>query len=397
MPTLGVITLVAHVAVGTLAVVVGAVALGSRKGRKLHVSASRVFIVSMGLASLVGAVLGSLKYETFWITFHAGVLGTTRVTSSVLAVHIHKRGPKRWFIAVTALNDLNAASLFGAGRYAATLPDARLFGFATEDYLFLFGMAAIAFAVDMILTLGNQVSNRHPIAQHLIRMCFGFFIAAGSAFTGPGASAFPQAVQNSGVLSLPELTIVLLTLFWLRKTLRRPRPMLANQLASASFPQQRIRSANVPGRSIWPTPLSKWILAQLQPNGAWSVFLVVRNGSNNVKQQKSALTDRATAMATLGLCPDRAVSKGGFRLASSDIAALPQVSYEPTAEVFETRCVHSQHENRRECIIFSAAVQRDERPFALDPGRLRDQAAPARKTLSAGISIWSYWEDLSRP
>jgi hypothetical protein len=56
-------------------------------------------------------------------------------------------------------------------------------------------------------------------------MCIGFFIAAGSAFTGPGASAFPEVVQRSGILSLPELTIVLLMLFWLWKTLRR-RPAL---------------------------------------------------------------------------------------------------------------------------------------------------------------------------
>jgi hypothetical protein len=60
-------------------------------------------------------------------------------------------------------------------------------------------------------------------------MCIGFFIAAGSAFTGPGASVFPDAVRNSGVLSLPELTIMLLMLFWLWKTLRQPRPLVVNQ------------------------------------------------------------------------------------------------------------------------------------------------------------------------
>ena len=51
-------------------------------------------------------------------------------------------------------------------------------------------------------------------------MCIGFFIAAGSAFTGPGASAFPEAVRDSGILSLPELIIVLLMFLWLWKTLR---------------------------------------------------------------------------------------------------------------------------------------------------------------------------------
>ncbi len=228
MPTLDVITLFAHVTLGTLAVIVGAIALGSRKGRKVHVSAGRIFVFSMGLASVLGAILGALKYETFWITFHAGILGATLVASGVLAVRIRAPGIKRWFIAVAGLNFLNAVALFGAGWYATTLPDARLFGFAAGDYFFLFGMAAIAFGGDVRMTFWTKISNRQRIAQHLLRMCIGFFIAAGSAFTGPGASAFPEVVQNSGILSLPELMIVLLMLFWLWKTLRKPRQMVAN-------------------------------------------------------------------------------------------------------------------------------------------------------------------------
>ena len=228
MPTLEVITLFAHVAFGTLAVVVGAVALGSRKGRKVHIGAGRVFVVSMGVASVLGAMLGALKYETFWITFHAGILGATLVTGGVMAVRIHTRVVKRWFTAVALLNALNAAALFLAGWYATTLPDARLFGFASADYFFLFGMAAIAFVGDVLMVFGARISHRHRIAQHLSRMCVGFFIAAGSAFTGPGASAFPEAVQNSGILSLPELTIMLLLLFWLWKTLRQRQPQTAH-------------------------------------------------------------------------------------------------------------------------------------------------------------------------
>lgn len=187
------------------------------------------FVGSMGAASLLGAVLGALRFETFWITVHAGILGATLVASGVLAIRFRAQGTKRWFVAVAGVNALNAAALFGAGWYATKLPDTRLFSFAAEDYLFLFGMAAIALGGDLRLTLGAHTTDRHRIAQHLIRMCIGFFIAAGSAFTGPGASAFPQALQNSGLLSLPELTIVVLMLFWIWKTLNRPGPMFANR------------------------------------------------------------------------------------------------------------------------------------------------------------------------
>lgn len=229
MPTPDIIALFAHVTLGTLAVIAGAIALGSRKGRNVHVGAGRVFVMSMGVSSVLGAILGALKFETFWITFHAGILGATLVASGVLAVRIRSRGAKSVFIAIAGLNFLNAVALFIAGWYATTLPDAHLYGFAAEDYFFLFGMAAIACVGDVRITFGTQISDRHRIAQHLLRMCIGFFIAAGSAFTGPGASVFPDAMRNSGVLSLPELTIMFLMLFWLWKTLRQPRPLVANQ------------------------------------------------------------------------------------------------------------------------------------------------------------------------
>jgi hypothetical protein len=60
-------------------------------------------------------------------------------------------------------------------------------------------------------------------------MCIGFFIAAGSAFTGPGAYAFLEVVQNSGILSLPELAIILFVLFWLWKTLRQPQRLITSK------------------------------------------------------------------------------------------------------------------------------------------------------------------------
>ena len=229
MPTSELVTLFAHVSLGTLAVIVGAIALGARKGQTVHVSAGRVFVLSMGASSLLGAMLGAINYETLWITVHAGILGATLVASGVLAVRIRVRGAKRLFIAIAGLNFLNTAALFAAGWYATTLPDARLYGFAAEDYFFLFGMAAIACVGDVRMIFGSQISHRLRLAQHILRMCIGFFIAAGSAFTGPGASVFPELVRNSGVLSLPELAIILLMLFWLWRTLRPARPFVANQ------------------------------------------------------------------------------------------------------------------------------------------------------------------------
>ena len=215
------VALLAHVSLGTIAVAMGAVALVMQKGGGFHVGAGRVFVFCMGLSSILGALLGALQHETLWITFHAGLLGATLVASGVLVLRIRLGSARQWFMILASANALNMAGLLGAGLYATTLPEARLFNFPAGDYFFLSGMAAIACGGDLRIIFGTSVPNSRRIAQHLLRMCIGFFIAAGSAFTGPGAKVFPVWVQDSGVLSLPELMIIVCMLVWLWKTLRK--------------------------------------------------------------------------------------------------------------------------------------------------------------------------------
>jgi hypothetical protein len=221
------LTTIAHIASGAIAVVMGAITLAVRKGARSHINTGRVFTVCMGLSSLLGALLGLIKFETFYITFHAGVLGMTLVLSGWMLARVQNGHLGAPFVAVGFVNFLNTAGLVAAGFCALTLPEQTLRGFAAADYFFLAGMAGVAFVTDVVILLRKTFSDRHRIAQHLWRMCLGFFIAAGSAFTGPGASIFPEAVRNSGILSLPELTIILLMLFWLFRTLfgRRRRPI----------------------------------------------------------------------------------------------------------------------------------------------------------------------------
>jgi len=190
-----------------------------------------VFTAAMGLSSFLGAILGLIKYETFYITFHAGVLGITLVLSGWLLARRPTKNRSALFVTIRGVNLLNTAGLVAAGFCALTLPDQTLRGFAAADYFFLAGITGVALINDLYVLLCKTLSYKHRIAQHVWRMSIGFFIAAGSAFTGPGAKIFPEAVRNSGVLSLPELTIILLMLFWLfRVLLGKGRQKLEPQL-----------------------------------------------------------------------------------------------------------------------------------------------------------------------
>ena len=215
-----------HVGSGAIAIAAGAVALAARKGAAIHVGAGRMFAVAMILSSALGAVLGLVRIDAFYITFHAGVLGVTLILSSWLTARLSGANmggahPGKASLSVGIVNVLNMAGLIAAGAHAQSSPGGLLWGFHATDYFFLSGMAGVAALGDISLLLRKTLSGRHRIARHVWRMCLGFFIAAGSAFTGPGANAFPEAVRNSGILSAPELIIFVLMLFWLARTLLR--------------------------------------------------------------------------------------------------------------------------------------------------------------------------------
>ena len=216
-----VIIMATHVVPGVLAVAAGATALAAPKGRSVHIQAGRIFVVTMGLASAVGAALGLVRAETFYITFHAGVLALCLLASGWMAARAQPGAQGLGALIVGALNLVNLVSLVSIGVFAARSGQSFL-GFPAEDYLLLGGMGFVAAAGDANLLLRPHPNERRRIARHLWRMCLGFFLAAGSAFGGPGAAAFPEAVRRSGVLALPELVILLLMIFWLARTLLTP-------------------------------------------------------------------------------------------------------------------------------------------------------------------------------
>jgi hypothetical protein len=213
------ILLGSHVLLGSLAVIAGAIALMIRKGTPAHIRAGRLFVVTMGLSSAIGAALGLMNTQEYYITFHAGLLGVILISTSWLAAWAQPFTFGTTSLALAVLNLINTASLVAIGFYATSLPGSVFLAFHASDYFFLGGMSALVLIGDISFLWRKKLSDKHRIARHLWRMCFGFFIAAGSAFTGPGAAIFPEVIRNSGLLSLPELLILLTMLFWLARTL----------------------------------------------------------------------------------------------------------------------------------------------------------------------------------
>lgn len=217
-----------HIATGTLCVAGGAVAFIAPKGRPVHRAGGTVFFYTMLIASISGAVLGLLEPERLLITAFAGVLGSYLVLTGWATARWSqsKAGAQAGVLELVAalLIAANLSVLIALGVTALNAPDGVFLGFMADFYFMLAAMCGLGLVFDLTLLVRKTLSDRARIARHLWRMGLAYFIAVGSFFTGPGARVFPEALRESGLLSLPEAITIILILFWLVRTLfNRPR------------------------------------------------------------------------------------------------------------------------------------------------------------------------------
>jgi len=213
-----------HILSGTLCVGAGGTAFLAAKGKPVHRAAGTVFLVSMLATALSGALIGILEPERLLITAFAGLLAAYLVLTGWRAARWRTSRPGRFEWVALAAILAGTAGLATLAVLALQTETGRLLGFAGEDYLMLAMMSALGAIADLTLLVRGPLSPRHRIARHLWRMGLAYFIAVGSFFTGPGARVFPEALQESGLLSAPEGLTVLLILVFLGRTLFRRSP-----------------------------------------------------------------------------------------------------------------------------------------------------------------------------
>ncbi len=209
--------MIAHISAGAIAVLAGATALFARKGSRLHRIAGNAFFVSMLIASSVGAYAAFIKPEM--ITALAGVFTCYLVATAWMTVMRPERraGVVDGAGLIAALGVGAGGIFFGleAQNSALGLKD----GYSAEPYFFFGGLALLAALLDASVIVRRGIAGRQRIARHLWRMSFALYIAAGSLFTGPGSTAFPEGLKGSPILSAPETIVMALMAFWLARVL----------------------------------------------------------------------------------------------------------------------------------------------------------------------------------
>jgi uncharacterized membrane protein len=223
--------LLLHIIPGLIGIASGTVALLAFKGGNLHRKSGIVFVYAMLGMSASGAVMGALNGQM--INVIAGSLTFYLVLTALTTVQ-RPSAAARWVDLGALLMALAVGVLgiaVGIGVVNAAGPDDGVPG----GIGFFFGGVALLSALGDARRLADRRLQASPrLLRHLWRMCLALFIAVGSFFMGQ-AQVFPEAVRASGLLGVPVLSVVVLTVFWVvrvRFTKWRPKPAARARIAA---------------------------------------------------------------------------------------------------------------------------------------------------------------------
>ena len=199
-----------HIAGGLLAIPAGTVAATARKGGRLHARAGTLFLGSMLVLGISGAIL-----EPFSTPEPGSPLVGVFVCYFVLTGWMAARrrdGRTGWFEIAACAVALGIGALAAWGGFTGNVaaPD------GVGPMYVAAGLCVLAGLSDLRAALLKRLTPPQRIARHLWRMSFAFFIATGSFFLGQ-QDVLPAAVRGSPFLFVLAFAPFAVMAFWLTR------------------------------------------------------------------------------------------------------------------------------------------------------------------------------------
>jgi hypothetical protein len=202
--------LVFHISAGVLAMFAGAAAISFRKGSRWHGTAGNVFVASMLVMATFASCLAYMKHQTNNV--FGGFL-TIYLVASAWATARRRDGETSsldWVGFLFAVTIGVLSVIHGFQKATGNAPFDGSPGFMD---IFMGSVILLAGIGDLRM-LVRGISGRRRIARHLLRMCFGWFIATGSFFLGQ-QQVFPAWLRGSPLLLIPALLPLVLLIYWM--------------------------------------------------------------------------------------------------------------------------------------------------------------------------------------
>lgn len=203
----------------------GGAAMSFRKGSRAHRRSGDVFVISMIIMGAFAVPLALMKHDTNNV--FGGILTIYLVSTAWLAAQRQTNNSRTrffdWAGFLFASLVAGLSLLHGWQKATGRVPDDGVPTFMS----FFMGTVVLLAAIGDLRMLVSGISGRRRIARHLWRMCFGWFIAAGSFFLGPNnrplrllsaiglrQPIFQTLLRQETLLFLTVLPLLFL-IFWL--------------------------------------------------------------------------------------------------------------------------------------------------------------------------------------
>ncbi len=201
-----------HIISGLIGLISGFIAVFVVKGMRVHRRSGMVFVYSMVVLGLTGAVLGVVKNEPGNVV--AGALACYFVVTAFLTVRSGSND-LRWLTATAMLIALAISGLsYHRALLAFNTTAGHINGVPWGMSFFMGSVILLAAAGDLRVLLRGPLQGPRRIARHLWRMCFALFVASGSFFLGQ-AQVFPKPIRIYPLLAVPALLPLALLVYWL--------------------------------------------------------------------------------------------------------------------------------------------------------------------------------------
>jgi uncharacterized membrane protein len=215
--------LILHIGAASTGLLAGGGALVFRKGQHLHQVAGTTFFLAMLTMSVTGfwlalvaparvsAVVAALTFylvATSWVTVRRrpGMTGRFEIGALVMALGI-------------------VAACLLVAWVGANSPRGRIDGLPYQPIFAFMAIAGLAAVGDARAISQGGVMGPSRLARHLWRMCAALIIASLAFVAQP--KAIPAALHGNPLLFLPILAAFVAMVFWLVRTLGRPRTRAA--------------------------------------------------------------------------------------------------------------------------------------------------------------------------
>ncbi len=204
-----------HIVAGSLAIVLGGVALLAAKGSSVHRKSGILFVFAMLTMGISGSIL-ALR-QGFGPNIFGGLTSVYFVTTALTTVRPVSVWTRRLNLGAVVLALAVGLVEIALGVTAFASPHFSLNGVPAPMLFFLASVTLMGSIGDVRVMRSGPLRGRPRLKRHLWRMCFALFIAAGSFFSirARVAKVLPEPFLSAPMRVLPILLVFVAMFYWL--------------------------------------------------------------------------------------------------------------------------------------------------------------------------------------